>query len=161
MLPFHPAPSSRGIGVFMPALWTIPENPIMRAYGLGDIVDGLYSLPENPIVLEIIAKRKMAEELQKNPLGPVGLSCGPSTCPCQVGLCGVSGTVDELMAQVTSSMGDWKTWAMVGAGVLALVMFTGGGGSQRRSEIAAARAQYKAKVASIKAARPRRYQKFV
>jgi hypothetical protein len=65
------------------------------------------------------------------------------------------------MAQVTAASGDWKTWAMVGAGVLALVMFTGGGGSQRRSEIAAARAQYKAKVASIKAARPRRYQKFV
>lgn len=161
MLPFHPAPSTRGIGVFMPAVWSIPENPIMRAYGLGDIVSGLYTLPENPIVLEIVAKQKMAEELQKNPNGPVGLSCGPSTCPCQVGLCGVSGTVDDLMSQVTTSMGDWKTWAMVGAGVVALVMVTGGGGSQRRSELAAARAQYKSKVASIRAARPRRYQKFV
>ncbi len=159
MLPFHPAPNTRGIGKFMPAVWSIPENPIMRAYGLGQIVDGIYTLPQNPIVMEILAKRKMAEELQKNPLGPVGLSCGPSTCACQVGLCGLGVTVDEVLKDVTS--GGWQTWAIAGAGVLALVLLTGGGGSQRRSEIAAARAQYKAKVASIKAARPRRYQKFV
>jgi hypothetical protein len=166
--------------------------------GLGDIVDGIYSAIDNGVVAEILAKRKAAEYLAKNPLGPVGLSCGPSSsisaCPCRVGLCGVSGiltccgdnpcpceggscggnlvtglhglgglngSLDDVLNSVTSSMGSWQTWAMVGAGVLALVMFTGGGGTQRSAELAAARAQYKSKVASIRASRPRRYQKYV
>lgn len=146
-----------GLGVFLPAHWTLPQNPLeMRAglcnYGIGAIVEGFPVLPENPIVVELLGKEKMAEALQKNPLGPVGLSCGP------VGLCGM---VDDVMNSVTTSMGDWKTWAIVGAGVLGLVMLTGGGGSQRRAELTAARAQYKSKVATIRASRPRRYQKFV
>ncbi len=154
--------SLTGMGVFVPASWPIPQNPIWPGLGLGDIVDGLYTLPQNPIVQELNAKIALAEELQKN---PVGMSCGPSTCPCSAGFCGglsgLGGSVDDLLSGVTSSLGDWKTWAIVAAGVGALVLFTGGGGSQRRSEIAAARAEYKAKVARIKAARPRRYQKFV
>jgi hypothetical protein len=136
--------------------------------GLGDIVDGIFYYPDNGVIPELLAKEKAAEYLTKNPNGPVGLSCGPassiSSCPCQVGLCGMAGlggTLDDVLGSVTASMGDWKTWAMVGAGVVALVMFTGGGGTQRSAELAAARAQYKSKVASIRAARPRRYQKYV
>jgi hypothetical protein len=151
-----------GLGVFTPASWPIPQNPILAGRGLGELVDGLYTLPQNPIVQELKAKIALTEELQKN---PVGMSCGPTSCPCAVGLCGglsgLGGGVDDLLSSVTSSMGDWKTWAIVAAGVGALILLTGGGGSQRRSEIAAARAEYKAKVARIKAARPRRYQKFV
>ena len=69
--------------------------------------------------------------------------------------------LNKLMGSVTGSLGSWQNWAIIGAGVVALVMLTGGGGSQRRAEITAAKAQYKAKVASIRAARPRRYQQFV
>jgi len=163
MLSLHPAPGNgNGMGIFIPANWTIPENPISAAFGLGEIVDGIYNLPANPIVGELNAKIALAEQLQKY---PVGLSCGPSTCPCQVGLCGISGlgvgTVDDILNKVTGGMGDWKTWAIVGGGVLALVMLTGGGGTQRRSELSAAKAQYKAKVAQIRASRPRRYQKLI
>jgi hypothetical protein len=176
------------LGVFMPAHWTVPQNPFAAAFGLGRIVDGIYQMTDNGVVAEILAKRKAAEYLTKNPLGPVGLSCGSRKCSCDVGLCGlgifncgtpdpcpcetgscggnlVTGlhglgtTLDDVMTSVTS--GGWQTWAMVGAGVLALVMFTGGGGSQRSAELAAARAQYKSKVASIRASRPRRYQKYV
>ena len=196
----HPAPGA-GLGVFMPAYWTLPQNPLDMGCGLGDIVDGIYSAPDNGVVAEILSKRKAAEYLTKNPLGPVGLSCGPSSsisaCPCHVGLCGGVGildccgdhpcpceggscggntvtgllglrglggcglgsTLDDVLSSVTS--GSWTTWAMVGVGVLALVMFTGGGGSQRSAELAAAKAQYRAKVAGIRVARPRRYQKYV
>jgi hypothetical protein len=185
-----------GLGVFLPAHWTIPQNPLglrsgLCKCGVGAIVEGFPLLPENPIVLDILAKQKLAEALEKNPLGPVGLACGPASCqvglcgmgvfdcgtpdpcPCELGSCGgnlvtglhglgdLNGTLDDLLGSVTSSMSDWKTWAMVGAGVVALVMLTGGGGSQRRAEITAARAQYKAKVAGIRASRPRRYQKYV
>jgi hypothetical protein len=198
MLTIHPAPGmgSPGLGYFMPAYWTLPQNPLYPSCGLGDIVDGIYYAPDNGVVPELLAKKKAAEYLTENPLGPVGLSCGPassiSSCPCHVGLCGgvgildcggeypcpcegsscggnlvtglhglggLNGTLDDVLSSVTS--GGWTTWAMVGAGVLALVMFTGGGGSQRSAELAAAKAQYKAKVAGIKVARPRRYQKYV
>lgn len=169
---FHPAP---GVGMFLPPTWTIPENPLKGYLGIGmgsmgEIVTGLYTLPSNPIVDELNAKIALAAQLQKY---PVGLSCGPATCPCQVGLCGptsagmggltddLTSSLNSLMSSVTGSMGNWQTWAMVGAGILALVMFTGGGGSQRSAELAAAKAQYKSKVAGIRAARPRRYQKFV
>lgn len=145
----------------MPALWSIPENPIRRAFGLSNIVSGISTWVPNPIVLEILAKQKLTEAIQENPLGPVGLGCGPPARACEVGLCGLDGAVDDVLKSVTSSMGDWKTWAVVGVGIVGLVLFTGGGGAQRRSEIAAARAQYKAQVATIRAARPRRYQKFV
>jgi hypothetical protein len=168
MLTTHPAPSTyrQGLAIFVPAVWTIPENPIKQAMEgarLGDIVSGLYSLPENPIVAEILAKQKLLEEASKEP--PVGLSqCGIGGCPCQIGLCGGLGgglglSVDEVLKNVTS--GGWQTWAVAGVGILALVLLTGGGGSQRRSEISAAKAEYRAKVARIKAERPRRYQKFV
>jgi hypothetical protein len=148
MLTTHPAPGN-GMGRFMPAVWSIPENPIQAAYGLGFIVDGLYTLPQNPIVADILAKRKMAEEIQKN---PVGLSCGISTCPCDVGLCGVSGTVDDLMAKVTSAMpGGWQNWAVFGGGALLLLMIMMSPGGRRRSEMAVIRSEYKSKVASAKA----------
>ena len=88
-------------------------------------------------------------------------TCGGNQVTGLLGLAGLNGTVDDLLGSVTSSMGNWTTWAMVGAGVLALVMLTGGGGSQRRAELTAARAQYASKVASIRASRPRRYQKYV
>lgn len=157
------------LGAFVAPTWCIPGNPVRATYnayvGLGDIVDGLYSLPANPVVAELKAKIAMAEALQKY---PVGMSCGPSQCPCLVGLCGpvagmgdITADVNRLLGQVTGSLGNWQTWAIVGAGVAALVMFTGGGGSQRRAEMTAARAQYKAKVAQIRASRPRRYQQFV
>lgn len=167
MLTSHPAPSSfnLGMGVFVPATWTIPENPLKvatRASSLGQLVAGIYSMPQNPIVLEILAKQKLLDKQVEE--GPVGLSCGTPYCGCgggcEVGLTGLSATsVDEVLQQVTS--GGWQTWALAAAGIVALVMLTGGGGSQRRAEITAARAEYKAKVAAIKAERPRRYQKFV
>jgi hypothetical protein len=90
-----------------------------------------------------------------------GGSCGGSTVTGLHGLGDLNGTLDDILGSVTSSMGDWKTWAIVAAGVGALVLFTGGGGSQRKAELAAARAQYKSKVATIRASRPRRYQKYV
>jgi len=152
------------LGVFMPAVWTIPENPLDMGpgpCGMGAIVNGIYRACGNGVVAELKAKQATAAAIQANPNGPVGLACGPSSCACQVGLCGLDGTLDDVLSSVTGSMGNWQTWAMVGAGVLALVMFTGGGGSQRSAELAAARAQYKSKVASIRASRPRRYQKYV
>lgn len=129
--------------------------------GMSAIVEGVYSLPPNLVVDELNAKIALAEELAKN---PVGLSCGPSSCPCQVGLCGLGsldGTLDDMLKTVTGGLTNWKTLAIAGAGVAALILFTGGGGSQRRAELTAARAQYTAKVASIRASRPRRYQKYL
>jgi hypothetical protein len=160
------------------------------------IVTGIFRATDNGLVADLLAKKALIEAVEKNPLGPVGLSCGGSSCsadealcglgiidcgvpgipcPCQrnnstcggnlvtglKGLSGLNGTVDDLLGSVTSSMGDWKTWALVGGGILALVMLTGGGGSQRRAELAAAKAQYRSKVATIRASRPRRYQKYV
>lgn len=133
----------RGLGIFLPANYTLPQNPL----GMGAIVEGFPLLPENPIVLEIRAKEKMAEALQKNPNGPVGLSCGPATCPCQVGLCGLDGTLDDILGSVTNS--GWQTWAIAGLAVVAAgYLLTGG---QRRSELSSARAEYKSKVASARA----------
>jgi hypothetical protein len=180
------------MGVFLPANWTVPQNPLESAFGLGAIVTGIYKMTDNGVVAEILAKQKAAEYLTKNPNGPVGLSCGSpcscevepcglgiidcggsNPCPCESGSCGgslvtglhglggLNGTLDDILGSVTGSMGNWQTWAMVAAGVAALVMFTGGGGSQRSAELSAARAQYKSKVASIRASRPRRYQKYV
>ena len=164
-----------GIGKFVPAHWTIPENYFA---GVGTLVAATHRIPENyfrpalgtlidnyrmwpsvpnPIVTEIEAK--IAALIQKSQEPPVGLSCGIGDCPCEVGLCGMAGPVDDVLQSVTS--GGWQTWALVAAGVGALILFTGGGGSQRRSEISAAKAQYRAKVARIKAERPRRYQRFV
>ena len=183
---------TQGLGIFLPAHWTVPQNPLKIPFGLGAIVTGIYKMTDNGVVAEILEKRAAAEALEKNPNGPVGLSCG-SACSCQVGLCGLgiidcgapnpcpceagscrgnlvtglhglgnlNGTLDDMLGSLTGAMGDWKTWAMVAAGVGALVLFTGGGGSQRSAELAAARAQYKSKVASIRASRPRRYQKYV
>ena len=158
----HPSP---GLGLMLPAYWTLPQNPLAtplatlaRSLGVGAIISGLdFAGPDNGVIPEILAKQKAAEYLTRNPNGPVGLSsCGQPGYPC-----GMGNVLDDVLGSVTSSMGNWQTWAMVGAGVLALVMFTGGGGAQRSSELAAAKAQYKAKVASIRAARPRRYQKYV
>jgi hypothetical protein len=161
----HPAPGS-GLGVFLPAYWNIPQNPLALGPGLGQILDapGIFLYPDNGVIPEILAKQKAAEYLTLNPNGPVGLSCGMGNCGCGATDCGMGslgGTLDDILGSVTGAMGNWTTWAMVGAGVLALVMFTGGGGSQRSAELASARATYKAKVAGIKAARPRRYQKYV
>ncbi len=163
-----------GLGLFLPAHWTLPQNPLLYptaglcnlgdGCGLGDIVTGIYRMTDNGVVPEIMAKRARLEYLEKNPLGPVGLSgCGPSACPCELGYCGtgLNGVMDDVMSSVTGMAANWQTWALAGVGILALVMLTGGGGSQRSAELAAARAQYKSKVASIKAARPRRYQKYV
>jgi hypothetical protein len=160
-------PSSPSMGVFMPAHWTVPQNPITGWPSLAAIVAGLdFSYPSNGVVAEIQAKQKVAEELTKNPNGPVGLSCGPTACPCSLGYCGseigmsgLGSTLDDVLSGVTS--GGWQTWAIAGAAVLALVMLTGGGGAQRSSELAAAKAKYKSEVARIRAARPRRYQKYV
>jgi hypothetical protein len=161
MITTHPAPSSfgKGLAVFVPAHWTLPQNPlkrVMRAGSLGEIVAGITTLPENPIVAEILAEQKMAAEASKRP--PVGFS-GCGCAPCEVGLTGLGSSVDDILKDVTS--GGWQTWALALAGIGALILFTGGGGAQRHSELAAARAQYKAKVAQIRASRPRRYQKFV
>lgn len=150
------------LGTFVQATWPIPQNPIREA-GFGDIVEDIYFAPGNGLVEDIIAKAELAEELKRNPVGLSG--CGPSTCPCQVGFCGpgmgaLGSTLDDVLSSVTSA--KWTTWLPIAAGgILALYLFTGGGGSQRRAELAAARAQYKSKVASIKAERPRRYQRFV
>jgi hypothetical protein len=157
--PVRAAYAAAGVGDIVDAHYTLPSNP----FGLGAIVDGIYSMPSNAVVDDLNARIAMAEALQKY---PVGLSCGPATCPCQTGLCGpgmgdLTADLSSLMGKVTGSLSGWQTWAVVGAGVAALVLLTGGGGSQRRAELTAARAQYKAKVASIRASRPRRYQKFV
>jgi len=164
-----------GIGKFVPAHWTIPENyfsgmgALMAAThripenyfrpGLGTLIDNYRMWPSspNPIVTEIQAK--VAALVQKSQAPPAGLSCGIGNCPCEVGLCGLGSQVDDVLASVTS--GGWQTWALVAAGIGAFVLFTGGGGSQRKSEIAAAKAKYRSDVARIKAARPRRYQRFV
>lgn len=148
MITVHPAPSTyrEGMGIFVPAVWAVPENPIERAWradGLGRIVTGIYSYPQNQLVLDILAKAKLAE---KEKGGDTSLS-------------GLGMTVDDVLKSVTS--GGWQTWALAGAAILALILFTGGGSVERHSELAAARAEYKAKVAHIKAARPRRYQRFV
>ena len=161
MITTHPAPSSfgKGLAVFVPAHWTLPQNPLKRVMGsrsLGEIVAGITTLPENPIVAEILAEQKMAEEASKRP--PVGFS-GCGCAPCEVGLTGLGSSVDDILKDVTS--GGWQTWAIGAAVLMGLILFTGGGGAQRKSELAAARAQYKAKVAQIRASRPRRYQKFV
>lgn len=173
--------ATQGMGIFLPAHWTLPQNPLLEPpvglcnlgdgcgcglsdCGLGAIVTGIYQMTDNGVVPEILAKRAKLEYLEKNPLGPVGMAgCGPSTCPCELGYCGtgLNGVMDDIMASVTGMAADWKTWAIVGGGVLALVMLTGGGGSQRRAELAAAKSRYKASVARIKADRPRRYQKYV
>ena len=70
-----------GMGVIVPGLWSMPENPFRRAFGLSNIVEGISSWPPNPIVLDVLARQKLAEAMEKNPLGPVGLACGPSACP--------------------------------------------------------------------------------
>ncbi len=176
-----------GLGTFVAPTWIIPENPVKAAYsglgtiiagnyrlpakpfapsGMGDIVDGIFYMPSNGVVEDLNARIAMAEALQKY---PVGLSCGPSSCPCQMGFCGptiagmgdITADINKLMGQVTGSLGNWQTWAIIGAGVVGLVLLTGGGGSQRRAEMTAAKAEYRAKVASIRASRPRRYQKFI
>lgn len=203
MLTTHPAP---GIGRFMNAYWSLPENPFYPqrrglcnlgdGCGLGAIVTGIYRMTNNGVVPEILARKAALEEAARHPLGPVGLSCGgncggdcgcevglnglgimdcgsPIPCPCKTGSCGgnlvtglqglgnLNGTLDDALASITGAAGNWQTWAIAGVGVLALVMLTGGGGSQRRSELTAAKAAYTAKVAKIKASRPRRYQKYV
>lgn len=147
MLPFHPAPSTRGLGVFVPAIWTIPENPIKRALGLSEIVDGMYTLPQNPIVAEILAKRALAEQLAKEP--PVGISgCGIGECPCAVGLCGGLGiSADEVLKSVTESV---PTWALFAGGAALLLLVYMGGGGRKRSEMSAAKAEYRSKVAAAK-----------
>lgn len=161
-----------GVGKFVPAHWTIPENYFA---GIGTLVAATHRIPEsylrpglgtlinnyrmwpsapNPIVTEIEAK--LAALIQKSQEPPVGLSCGIGDCPCEVGLCGMSGPVDDVLPS-----GGWQTWALAAAGIGALILFTGGGGAQRRSEITAAKAKYRSDVARIKAQRPRRYQRFV
>lgn len=160
--PVKAAYGAAGLGTIIAGNYRLPARPFAGG-GMGDIVDGIYSMPDNGVVADLNARIAMAEALQKY---PVGLSCGPATCPCQVGLCGpgmgdLTADLNKLMGSVTGSLGNWQSWAIIGGGVLALVMLTGGGGSQRRAEMTAAKAQYKAKVASIRASRPRRYQQFV
>ncbi len=143
--------SMHSLGAFIPAIFSIPENLVRAAMGLQAIVNGIYYAPGNGVIEDILARRAMAAELAKNPVGLSG--CGPSTCPCQVGLCGpglagLGGTLDDVLNSVTS--GSWGTYAVIGgATVLALLMFSGGGSTRR--DLRASRAEYKAGVAKARA----------
>ena len=79
--PVRSAYGVAGLGDIVDGRYTLPSKP----FGMGDIVDGIYNMPPNAVVADLNARIALAEALQKY---PVGLSCGPSQCPCQVGLCG-------------------------------------------------------------------------
>jgi hypothetical protein len=178
-LPQNPLDMHLGLGDIVDGIYQMTDNGVVaEILAKQKAAEYLTKNPNGPVGLSC-GSPSPASSISRCPckvgLCGVGiLDCGGEhPCPCEGGSCGgnlvtglhglggLNGTLDDVLGSVTSSMGDWKTWAMVGAGVVALVMFTGGGGSQRSAELAAARAQYKSKVASIRASRPRRYQKYV
>ena len=50
-LPFHPAP---GVGIMLPGMWTVPQNPITaglrRQPHLGEMMPAFFPVPENPLM---------------------------------------------------------------------------------------------------------------
>ncbi|MCJ7501838.1 MAG: hypothetical protein MUP80_02090 [Acidobacteriia bacterium] len=145
MTQFHPAP---GMGITLPGVWAVPQNPIMDGAGpalaviphMSGIMAANFRVPENPLLRDIYG------------CGVAGLcgGLGEATSPTDL--------VSQVLGKVTS--GDWTTWAMVGGGAILLFMLLGSkGGSAKRGEIAEARARYKEQVGKIRRKYPRGYQR--
>ena len=133
-----------------PGKFCLPANPITDAFsvksmaGLHDLVPASFPLPDNPIS-------------RAAGMSGCGCNCPGGLCSCSRGMGDLSTSVSNFITSVSS--GGWQTYAAIGAGVVLLVMLTGSGGKQRRSELQAAKAQYLARKSQITGRYPKRYER--
>jgi hypothetical protein len=132
-----------GCSGLTPAMFPLPDNPILRVFspqtlaGMGDFVPASFPLPDNPI-------------LRATGLCGCGAPCGCSEglCSCGRGMGDIGTSLSKMWSNVTT--GGYSNYLLLGGAALVALMLLGGEGRQRRSELAAARAEYKAKVAAAK-----------
>lgn len=118
-----------GVGDFVNARFAVPQNPILDA-GLGDFVAASYALPQNPIldagVGDFVPTAPMYP-IQKNSVlqasGMSGLgSCGGS-CGCG-GTCGGEGGLHGLMDSIETFA--TAQWAKIQSGDMTTIALWGG-----------------------------------
>lgn len=150
----HPAP---GFGELMPGFHVVPQNPIrdagtvlvpsvqaaagnqiVRVPHMGELLPGTFRVPSNPILKNLTG-------------GMSGLGCGPACGLGQVQQAAASGNLMGSLGGTIGSVGTWlqqsmlfgiPNWALVAAGIGA-VMFMAPGGSEYRGKRAALRSQYR------------------
>lgn len=164
MIGFHPAP---GLGELLPGWFVVPQNPlelatrgIRRIPTIGEIVPATFPVPQNPLVraLSLGASPKCL---------CVGIGCGDGCLSRYSGMTGLPEIWEQVKTTATGAWGsvtgmlggaNWTTYALAGGGVLLLWMLISRGGGYRR-EAGAARREYRARVAGLKAKYGRRYRR--
>lgn len=131
-----------GLGMLVPGCFPIPQNPIMSVVPgptLGEIIAAKYSVPENPIM----------RALSYGTMSP----CAVHKTGCGLGAVILGYDTSKITAQVTDWLtANWKTAAMAGGGIVAVMflMGRGKGKSEYQKAKRAARAKYREAVGEAK-----------
>jgi len=155
---YHPAPglAAYGMGDLVAGMFVVPQNPIIpirRSVGMADFVAGKFIVPQNPI-LAVVGK--------PHGIQGVGSCCGG--CDGGGGCSGgegyingfgvdsgrkaptsMNGFLEDVQGTLTTPIdigfASVPTWALIGAGAVA-VLFLTGRGSGYKSAMSSARAKY-------------------
>ncbi|MBF6570555.1 MAG: hypothetical protein IVW54_16935 [Candidatus Binataceae bacterium] len=146
-----PVPDSVGVGDFVGARFTVPQNPVSDA-GLGDFVGGSFAVPQNPVSLAGLADFVAAHfTVPQNPVSDAGMGDFVDTAPMYplhensvneavaagIGLgglgagsdcgcgCGGHGGCGGGMGDISSFISD--QWTKIQAGDIATIALWGGG----------------------------------
>jgi hypothetical protein len=153
---YHPAP---GLGDLLPGFFVVPQNPIMaaeqaavgnpvqttRVPQMGELVRASFTVPQNPLLNALATVGR--------PPGMAGLAC--PYCDDAVALNGLGEF--SLGGAFGSLTQNWQTWAMVGGGLLLVMLLMGRGNkSAYKSELSAAKADYYKRVQGAKTKYARR-----
>jgi hypothetical protein len=131
-----------GLGLLVPGCFPIPQNPIMSVVptrSLGEIIAAKYSAPENPIMRALTYGAM-------SPCATRGVSCG-------LGAVILGYDTSKITTQVTDWLkANWKTAAVAGGGVVAVMFLMGRGKGKTEYQKAkrAARARYREELAAAR-----------
>jgi hypothetical protein len=129
-----------GFGDLLPGNFVVPSNPLHPASGvriphLAELLPAKFAVPENPLTQALLA-------ISPEKACSAGLGCPGS------GMSGLGAfDLTEIKTKLTTwaNTADWKTWAMVGGGVIVvyfLMTQSGGDRSAYRRELSQLKAKY-------------------
>ena len=98
--------ASRGVNDFVPAKWTVPQNPVTG--GMGDLVPGRFAVPQNPVGMGDFTPTAAMYEFPDNTVlsaAKINGLAGIGNLGCSGGCgggCGMSGLTDTLKSWDTT-----------------------------------------------------------
>lgn len=142
IIPFHPAP---GLGIMLPGWWTVPQNPIvpqqtMYAPRMGELLPASFVVPQNPIV-------------RTTALG-VNATTGIGCMSCEAERAAGMGSLG-FFDSYNPVEWNWTEWAVVGGGVLFLLLMMRPGKSAYQAGMTQAKQDYRKAVERVKSKYPR------